>query len=557
MNQTIRRWLSALALTGLLLATGMTSAATTARVSSNTLALGQSTTLTLSTDETINGQPDLRALEADFSILNQSSGSSTTIINGQVSATHTITLEIEPKRSGVLVIPPLTLGGSASEPVVLTVGAAAPAGPGTELYIETVLGSEQPYVQQVVPYTVKLYYTLGRLQGDVEVPPPANASLKQVGQDQNYSQEVAGQRYNVFQRNYLLVPERSGPLELPGARFRGRAPTPGADPFFDRGRSVSTRAPARTLTVRPQPDGAALPWLPASALQLVRADLSGVQAVAGEPLVVELSLSGEGLTQAQLPELNLPPIPGAQVFPEPAQSVEDLLAQPPRASVKRRFAIVPDQPGALTLPAVRISWWNTQTDQAAVAELPALTLDVIAGSRTLPATTPDIAPSAAAAADTAAGAADRPREPSAVLWPWQLATALLALALLGSLSWGLSFRAPRRTPDPGHAATRSDGRQQEADARLRAALAQGDLAHIAATLSALRPPGSAWRECDQQSAWEALQRLRWSPDRGSTDPAHLLAQLRGAFARGARWDARQPAQRHARDVDLPPLYPPG
>lgn len=536
----------------LLCASGGAGAATTATLSSDTLSLGQSTTLTLSTDENVSGQPDLSALQADFNVLSQSSGSNTMIVNGQRSDTFTLTLEIEPKRAGVLVVPALSLGGSASAPVVVTVGAAAPAGPGTDLYMETSIGSERPYVQQPVPYTIRLYYTLARLQGDVEVPPPANASLKQIGSDQNYQQDVGGQRYNVFQRNYLLTPERSGALELSGARFRGRASSPGVDPFFDRGRSVSTSAPARTLEVRPQPDGAAQPWLPAQALQLVRGDLTGAKPVAGEPLMVELTLNAQGLTQSQLPELSLPEVSGAQVFPEPPQLTEDLSQTLPRAAVKRRFALVPLAAGQLTLPAVRIGWWNTAEDRAAVAELPALTLQVAPGAAMVGAVSDSPAAVPAGGGTAARGVSSETGATSP--WPWMVSTAVLALALLGSLTWGWRFRAPRTRAASGLPGVDADSAGANRAAELRGALADGDLGRIALALARSRPNSAAvLSDRVQQEAWDALQQQRWGTATANI-PA-LQTQLREAFARGARWQAAAQANAQSAPDPLAPLYP--
>lgn len=550
-TRTWPRWLVLLG--ALLCASGAAGAATTATLSSDTLSLGQTTTLTLSTDESVSGQVDLSPLQADFNVLSQSSGSNTMIVNGQRSSTFTLTLEIEPKRAGVLVVPPLTLGGSASAPVVVTVGAAAPAGPGTDLYMETSIGSERPYVQQAVPYTVRLYYTLPRLQGDVEVPPPANASLKQIGSDQNYQQDVGGQRYNVFQRNYLLTPERSGVLELPGARFRGRASNPGVDPFFDRGRSVATSAPGRTLDVRPQPDGAAQPWLPAHALQLVRGDLSGARPVAGEPLMVELTLNAQGLTQSQLPELTLPEVPGAQVFPEPPQLTEDLSQTLPRAAVKRRFALVPLAAGSLTLPAVRIGWWNTAEDRAAVAELPALTLQVAPGAAIAGAVADS--PAAVPAGGGTANRGVTSETGASSPWPWMVSTAVLALALLGSLTWGWRFRAPRTRTASRMPAVDADRAGASGTAELRAALAGGDLGRIALALANTRPNSAAMlSDRAQQEAWEALQQQRWGTAASANIPA-LQTRLREVFARGACWQVAATADARTLPDQLAPLYP--
>src|SRR5699024_9473075 len=46
---------------------------------------------------------------------------------------------------------------------------------------------------------------------------------------------------------------------------------------------------------------------------------------------------------------------------------------------QRRFAILPQQPGKLVIPATQLVWFNTQTQQKEVAKVPARTFTVVAG----------------------------------------------------------------------------------------------------------------------------------------------------------------------------------
>src|SRR5690606_32268053 len=122
--------------------------------------------------------------------------------------------------------------------------------------------------------------------------------------------------YNVAERRYLLVPERSGPLILPGARFSGRAVGGFFDDYFGRGNGeLNARSAATTLQVRAQPDNAPQPWLPLRDLRL-RYVTTPQRAVAGEAVQLVVEATAIGATRAQFPELVLPPVSGAQVFPE-------------------------------------------------------------------------------------------------------------------------------------------------------------------------------------------------------------------------------------------------
>ena len=60
-------------------------AAFQASVDRNPVAEGESLTLTLKSDENLDGDPDLSELQQDFDVLGKSSGSNMQIINGRVS----------------------------------------------------------------------------------------------------------------------------------------------------------------------------------------------------------------------------------------------------------------------------------------------------------------------------------------------------------------------------------------------------------------------------------------------------------------------------------------
>lgn len=80
-------------------------------------------------------------------------------------------------------------------------------------------------------------------------------------------------------------------------------------------------------------------------------------------------------------------------------------------------ALVALQEGSYTLPPIEVNWWNTLEDRLETVSLEAIVLNVNRDNNFAPVSSP---PNYA------------PSEPI-LLWPWQLASALLTLALLGSL----------------------------------------------------------------------------------------------------------------------------
>src|SRR5262249_8855403 len=140
-----------------------------------------------------------------------------------------------------------------------------------------------------------------------------------LGQDAYYNADVAGRRYRVWERRYALTPEKSGTLTLPALAFHGHAIDPAdINSFFNRGRAVAARSEALSLDVRPRPAASGSDaWLPARAVELSAqgVDAQGPARV-GEPLTLTLHVRAQGLSFEQLPDLKLPAIDGADVYPD-------------------------------------------------------------------------------------------------------------------------------------------------------------------------------------------------------------------------------------------------
>ncbi|MFC4729404.1 BatD family protein [Coralloluteibacterium thermophilus] len=513
--------------------------------------LGETVTLNIEVARA-TGEPDLSPLDEDFVVRGRSSSSQTRIVNGNASTSTLYGVTLEPRREGVIGIPRLRIGDVETEPLALTVAPASTrvARAGDPVFVESELETDAPYVQQSVAYTVRLYYAVTLLDGQLEAPTPDGVAVQRIGDDVTYQRSLAGRRYNVVERRFLVTPERSGTIEIPPARFRGRALGSGFDAFMQDSQVSATSGTPQTLEVRPQPADAPSPWLAVRALDL-EMEPPPESGRAGEPLLVTVRLRADGATAAQLPDLGFPEVAGAQVFPEPADTREQWRDGRVQTTLSRRFAIVPRTGGTLEVPALEVGWWNVEDDRREAARLPGFEVDV-AGAGVAPR-----APADAAAAPVDAPVGASPGVGGAV-WPWQLATLVLGLACAVLLvrdrrRVAPAASAPAATPAAGA------GRGAEAARALRRALDEGDLGAVAEALVDLcgtRGRGGleavAGRLADpaQQAAVDALARARW----GGGDPRPTREQLRSAFADGPR--LRSVAPDPHREAPLPPLYPP-
>jgi len=564
-------WLAGLFL---LMATSWASAATRAWLDRDNVAQGEPVTLNIETDQRSAG-PDYDVLRADFGISAQQSSRQMEMTQGTVTVRSLFAVVLTPRRAGTLAIPALQVGADMTAPLHLTVtaGAGASSGPspagasnapanarGDEnVFVETRVDDTQPYVQQSVGVVVRLYYATQLAAGALELDAPEGASLQQVGDDANTVQTVNGRAYNVAERRYLLVPERSGVLQLPGAKFTGRAVGGFFDDYFGRGNGeLSARSAATTLQVRAQPDNAPQPWLPLRDLHL-RYTATPQRAVAGESAQIVIEATAVGATRAQFPDLVLPPVGDAQVFPEPAQFDERFVGGSPQLKWTRRFSLVPNRAGRLVVPGVRLDWWDVRAGAMKTATLPDLTLDVAPGSGAfaapppVPAQAPTVATAPQAAATTDAMALP-PRGRTA----WATVAAAFALLWLITLVAAVILWRRRTAPSPSAdspARVLPAGASGVATAELRRAIDRGGLDEVATLLCAMGGvpdlDGVVARLVDpaQRQAVQAMQRARWA---GEGDLGQARDRLREAFRDGPRWRAAS-APREA--GELPPLYP--
>ena len=539
----------------LLLATGVAAhAQTRAWIDRDSIALGETLTLNVETDDAGAGAPDWSPLDKDFIVSGHSSSRQIEIVNGKRSARLLFGVALQPRREGLLTIPALQVGKQRTQPIQLTVTEAAPpARAGDDAFIEVQLDDEDPYVQQAVGYTLRLYYAMPLVSGQLDQDAPDGASLQRVGSDLQYTRLVDGRRYTVVERRFLLVPERSGPMTIPGARFSGRSAGGFFDDMFGNGtRELSANGAPRFITVRPVPAKAPQPWLPLRGLGL-RYVATPQQARTGEAATVTVEVRADGATASQLPEVELPAVDGAQVFAEPAQADESFDNGRPQVTVTRKFSIVPSRKGALRIPGPRIAWWDVRAGAARTATLPDLQLQVAAGAGGGDPGGPS--------GDAEAGSAGNgdgvstPRGAGDVrIWAW--ATAAFALLWLVTLVWALQRRAPAVANDD-RAASRMHAPARAGLRELRRALDSGDFADVADVLCAMPEPPAADLDAvrarlddpAQREAVARMQRARW----GDGDGPAARAALRTAFSKGPRWRGQSAPP----DEPLPPLYPRG
>jgi hypothetical protein len=573
------RWLLLLCL---LLPFGAVAASVQASLDRNDVHLGDTVTLNLRIDGSMNANtPDLSALDNDFEVLGSSTNSSLTVINGRPSAELVIGIALRPKHVGDLQIPSLTVAGSQTSPLMLHVGPpdnSASADAKKNVFLETVASPDHVYVGQQLLYTVRLFFNINLNSGSLPDPHPDGVDVRKLGGDTDYETVRNGQRYHVIERRYAMTPQRTGALTIPSIEFQGEGVDSGNpnDPgsFFGQGGLFGNTTPVTadssptTVNVQPAPaNWGSTTWLPARSLALKLEGLPGNdQAQVGQPVNVHMSIDAVGVPAETLPDLSLPAIDGATVYPDQSTNTTHDDGQWLTGHRERSFAIFPQHAGPLTIPAISLTWFNVQTGQKQVATIPAHTLTVLPAANGAPAsptssaqTAPSASPVPAANTSAASSGVEAPSSnASTVPWRW-IAIGSLGLWVLSALVfWWWHRRKPALLPTraantPLDDASVRSSRQsfmEAARGKDRGTQARRLLAWARSERPGLQNLGQLSQALASEPQRQAIERLQHLQYAG--DAVHDALDLAAVFAQGFAWHRQTDADQ---DSPLPPLYP--
>ena len=496
-----------------------------ARLSQPATYVDQPVRLILERDDGEELSPDLSVLNQDFEILGRATQQNISIINGRMSAKHSLVLTLLPKHAGELTIPAIPCGDQTTQALSLKVTAApepaAPSREGGPARVELSLDKTSAYPEEQVMLTLKLYQAAGVRGERLDEPRPSlpDAHLQLLNETE-YSTEKDGTLYRVLERDYALFAYQAGTLEIGPVGFVGRGGGSALfglfdDPFGNRMRPPRmVRASSNPVSLKIEPVPTSFTgdrWLPAKNLQLLETgiDKNG-PLLAGKPLTRRIMLLADGLTSSQLPPIDT-------TLPEGIKPYEErplLHDNPGRTGIsgsrQSTVTLMPTQPGHYTLPAIEIPWWNTETDRQEMARLPAVELDILPNpAASAVDTSPQPAQSDATQehAPQTAPATEGPKGPAVPWLVWLLAGAWLATLL----AWWFTHRRGaehRRRPTQGETTLPASERRQAMD-------------EVVAAM------GHAYACGDAEAArerWLEWARLTW-PERPPNNLARLAERL--------------------------------
>ena len=357
-----------------------------ATVNRYTLEEGESLELRLQIDKSsLLNKPDYSPLEKDFDIMDVGRSSQVQIINGDTKSSTVWKLALIPKKAGEIIIPAIRLGKLKTQAITINVSKASAQNSNIlqtqpKIMVEAVVDKTSAYVQEQIIYTVRLLFQGIQIRKwNLSEPTAGDAIIHPLGDPTQYEKIIGGISYGVLEKRYAVFPQSSGELEVSPVTFAGVINDANKQNYFGRGQQIIKRSQPVGISV--QPKNSAFPnlnWLPAKALLLEEQwspELSTLKV--GESATWTLVLKALGQNSSTLPPLNIKLPPEFKTYPDQAKLEEGQNGDGLIGQRSESIAIIATTPGEFELPAVEVSWWNTQKNRLQTTRIPKRSIRVI------------------------------------------------------------------------------------------------------------------------------------------------------------------------------------
>ena len=329
-------------------------------------------------------QLDLTPLTDDFDVLGTRTSSQVRSINGAVESWTDYIITLFPLNEGEIEIPAIEISDTQTNPIIVTVSNEGPRSnqDSDELFLEIEVNKETVYVQEQLLFTIKLYYTINGIRNpqftELEMD---DTVIQLIGSPNQYENLIDGVRYGVYEKRYVIFPQRSGPLQIPDILFRGEV-TDGSSNFVFRNlntRRVTAFIDGITIEVEERPSAALTNdnWLPVTNLSLEEewnTDINNLRI--GDSIERTITMIADGLDGAVLPPFSPEEISGLNVYSEPADINRNYVDGSIVGSRTETSTLVATASGQIEIPEIEVPWWNVETNTLEIAIVPATVIEV-------------------------------------------------------------------------------------------------------------------------------------------------------------------------------------
>ena len=352
------------------------------------ISAGETFVLDIRVDGDTDAQPDLSLIPKEFTIVSNSQYHHSQFINGRQSTLKGWKIKLKTLQKGPITIPSITVGNDSTKPIQLNIKDSSNQldmnGESKLIFLEANAQQEEAYVQEQVIFTVSLYRAVNTHYASLSDPSANNSIIEKLGDDIQFEKYINKRRYIVTQRKYAIFPQESGELTISPVNFSADVndnSRRSRNSFLSSTRPISLSTEAIKLAIKPKPVNAPVNWLPATDVTLVdQWKPNNTTLKVGEPATWTLLLSVEGLSESQLPELQIPAVDGLQWYYDSPQKERQITDNGIKGQRVEKLAVIPSKAGEITIPEIKLDWWDVKSDSLKTAILETRTITVEAAA---------------------------------------------------------------------------------------------------------------------------------------------------------------------------------
>jgi hypothetical protein len=361
----------------------------TASTSKKTYHINEPITLTLSDESSITlSATNIEELKQHFEVLQQSSRSQSSYINGRTSNSYSYILTLRAKKEGSHTIPRFSNQGKYTDPISLTITQKPNAlnnknnnsSPGLSPYIETRITVPSAYIQEQFNITWKLYSPSRISRSELKNFDLPNMQYELIAQ-KDYRENVNGKNLFINEISVAVFAKRSGKYTIPSFSMIAYIDDPqymSRNGFFQYSTPQQMMTPPAHITIKPIPSIHSSGWLPSFKVTLDETWEQNLQTIkTGDTLKRRITLNVWGALSEHIPKLSFSETPNLKQYISSPSSSTNIVDDYLKTQVNYDVTLIPTQSGKYTLPEISITWWNTQTNQSVVSTLPAKTIDIL------------------------------------------------------------------------------------------------------------------------------------------------------------------------------------
>jgi hypothetical protein len=345
-----------------------------ASVDRNPAMVAETFNLTIIADDNVDKNAlDTRALLKHFVVGQTAISSNTQIINGAMTRQTTWRVGLMSRNAGSFVIPALKIGNVSSQSISMKIiDQPASAKSNDEIQLKTSINATTVYIGQPLVYEIKLLLGTRLQRAQLQPPNLVGAEVTQVGEDKDSSEIINGKRYRTITRQYNISPSQAGNFELEGSVFRGDISQSG----YGRSKPITLLGDNHQIVVKAIPANFPGEWLVSEMVVIEDKWADEQDYQVGEPITRTLTLSAANVSMEQLPDLSVDAGSLLQSYPDKPKLQQGLSGATLISQAVQKIALIPIKSGDITVPEIKVPWFDPKSEQVKWATIPEKTINV-------------------------------------------------------------------------------------------------------------------------------------------------------------------------------------